>query len=1029
MTRPRLHLRWLALLVAPAALVALAPAPDPAPVRVIIKLEDAAPREALIRGALVPGLPLEARHEQVIRGLQALHSVSLSEAREALDAARAAGALTEIDRLWSVNAVVAMLDPDWIARLEADPAINAVVIDRRVRLGSATAAPADAIEGHPSGELGTLVVPTEELERIGVPDVWAGGVTGKGAIVANVDSGVNGEDDTMGDRWRGLYAGSDASWYAPVALTVFPVDDDPAEGHGTAVMGIMTGGEESFGVAFDATWIAGDLFEAAPGQFEEGFVSTAIKIFEWLTDPDGDPGTSTDVPDVVNNSWGVESDLDSQGRLRCDPIFNQAIDAMEAAGVIVINSAGNGGEAGVTAPGNRATSPVNAFAVGAVDDQNGILSFSGRGPSPCGGSFATKPEVVAPGFLVTSRSRFNATLGTFRGTSFATPMVSGIVALMRSKNPTITPEAAKTILLETARDLGPAGDDNTFGHGLVDAAAALARVDRPTQPLARLVGYRPPPAAPAGKLGISGIEESLILRPGQSVDLVPLLSNHGPALPASTGVLSSSTPGVTVTRSSLPLAAAPTGEFFGPAGAESFGVEIAPTVAPGSDISLTLTVPGASVGPFRMVIKAGQPVVGSFATHDAGRVRLSVTNFGGLGYYTGLHEFSFVLRGDGFRFPPSSPNWLFHAGFMAGTGPTRLSDDIPYGEDTESSTDWIPLFGAPIEVGEAAGGQVITTAYDDRRALSPLGLEVTQRSFAFDDAGEDAFVLVQYVVRNTSGQVLTGLRLGLFADWDLPGSGGEPRETAGWDPARRLGFVEGTQAGQPALGVVWLDDVSLGQLTYSVLRREQVIASTVGNPPTPGRGPELAEAPMTGEFSDTEKWNALSSGQTTTAETNPQDLYQIIGIGPLALAAGATDTVAVALVAGENRAALLANAEAARTAYFVRVLGTEPPPPPEPPEELTLEQNFPNPFRPGQQTTILFGVPEPAASTPSATLVVYDVLGRRVRTLVDGGVIAGDQAVTWDGTSDAGGSVPSGVYVARLESGGSERTIRILFVR
>jgi hypothetical protein len=186
---------------------------------------------------------------------------------------------------------------------------------------------------------------------------------------------------------------------------------------------------------------------------------------------------------------------------------------------------------------------------------------------------------------------------------------------------------------------------------------------------------------------------------------------------------------------------------------------------------------------------------------------------------------------------------------------------------------------------------------------------------------------------------------------------------------------------------------------------------------------------MIGEFSDTEKWNALSSGQTTTSESSPQDLYQVIGVGPLVIAAGATDTVAVALVAGESRAALQVNAEAAREAYFVRVLGTEPPPPPEPPEELALEQNFPNPFRLGQQTTIRFAVPEPVSGDARASLVVYDVLGQRVRTLVDGDVIPGEQAVTWDGVSDAGGSVPSGVYVARLESGGTDKTIRILFVR
>jgi hypothetical protein len=1036
------HLRGAALAVAPVALLVAGPPPQAgppygpgaisdAPVRVIIQLADAASREQLLRESVTLPLPLDARHERVIRGLKAIHSVSLSGARDVLEEARRAGALTEIDRLWSVNAVVAMVESDWIPRLEADPSIARVVTDRRLKLGAVpTSAPADAILGSRSTGIAGAVAPTPELERIGVPAVWAEGITGKGAIVANVDSGVNGEDDTMGDSWRGLFAGSDATWYAPIELTVFPVDDQFPVGHGTPVMGIMTGGFESFGVAFDATWIAGDLFVSGADRIEEGHVSTAIKIFEWLVDPDGDPTTATDVPDVVNNSWGIDANRDNQGRLVCDSIFDQAIDAMEAAGVVVINSAGNAGEAGITAPGSRATSAVSAFAVGAIDDENNPAANTGLGPSACGGPHSTKPEVVAPGFLVTSRSRFNATLGTFNGTSFATPMVSGIVALMRSKNPTITPEEAKTILLETAVDLGPGGDDNTFGNGLVDAEAALARVDRPTQPLARLVGYRPAGAVPAGKLVPAAIEDALVLRPGQAADLVPLLSNHGPALPATSGVLSTSTPGVTVTRSTIDLSPAETGAFFGPADAESFGVEIGPQVAPGSDISLTLSVQGASVGPFRMIVKAGDPIEGTFATHDVGRTRLSVTNFGGLGYYTGLHGFEFALRGDGFRFPPTSPNWLFHGGFLAGTGPARLSDGIPYGEDTQNSTDWIPLFGSPIEVGEAAGGQVIDAAYDDRRALSPLGLEVTQRSFAFADAGEDAFVLLQYVIRNTSAQSLTGLRFGLFADWDLPGSGDEPEETAGWDPSRRLGFVEGTQAGLPSLGVVWLDDIALGQVTYAVLRREDVIESTVGNPPPPGsRAPAVAQAPETGEFSDTEKWNALSSGQTNTSESSPQDLYQVIGVGPLTLAAGATDTVAVALVAGENQAALQANAEAAREAYFVRVLGTEPPPPPPPATELALEQNFPNPFRLGEQTTIRFAVPEPASGAPRASLVIYDVMGRRVRTLVDGDVIAGEQAVTWDGASDAGATVPSGVYLARLESGGEEKTVRILFVR
>jgi serine protease len=439
-----------------------------------------------------------------------------------------------------------------------------------------------------------------------------------------------------------------------------------------------------------------------------------------------------------------------------------------------------------------------------------------------------------------------------------------------------------------------------------------------------------------------------------------------------------------------------------------------------------MTVQGAAIGPFKMVIKAGDPVAGTFATHDRGQVRLSVTNFGGLGYYTGIHFSRFELEGQGFRFPATSQNWLFHASFMAGTGPQRLSDDIPYSEDTQNASDWIPLFGAPILVDEAFGGQRITAAYDDRRALAPLDLRVRQESFAWSDAEASDFVVVQYVVTNVGTQTLSGLRFGLFADWDLPGTNGDPAERGAWEPSARLGFVQAS-SNQPAFGVVWLDDVSLALLTYAVLSRDSIAESTKGSP---AAGLTPAEAPTGFEaFTDPEKWDALSSGQTRTADTRARDLWQVIGVGPVALAAGATDTVAVALVAGATRDQLRLNAVAARDVYFRRVIGREPPPPPPPPGELVLEQNFPNPFRHGESTTIRFDVPPDASGTSaSVELAVFDVAGRRVRTLVQGTVVAGELGSSWDGLDDTGTPAPAGIYVLRLVASGTEQAVRMLLL-
>jgi hypothetical protein len=77
------------------------------------------------------------------------------------------------------------------------------------------------------------------------------------------------------------------------------------------------------------------------------------------------------------------------------------------------------------------------------------------------------------------------------------------------------------------------------------------------------------------------------------------------------------------------------------------------------------------------------------------------------------------------------------------------------------------------------------------------------------------------------------------------------------------------------------------------------------------------------------------------------------------------------------------------------------------PEEFALDQNHPNPFNP--TTSINYQLPEPAA----VTLAVYNVLGRRVATLVDGEQPAGFHTVYWDGSGFS-----SGLYFLRMQARG-----------
>ncbi len=93
------------------------------------------------------------------------------------------------------------------------------------------------------------------------------------------------------------------------------------------------------------------------------------------------------------------------------------------------------------------------------------------------------------------------------------------------------------------------------------------------------------------------------------------------------------------------------------------------------------------------------------------------------------------------------------------------------------------------------------------------------------------------------------------------------------------------------------------------------------------------------------------------------------------------------------------------------------------PDKFILNQNYPNPFNPG--TIIGFSTP----SRSSVKLVIFDILGRRVRTLINQEMPPGSHSADWDATDDAGQRVTSGVYFVRLNAGSSTAVRKMVLVR
>jgi hypothetical protein len=166
----------------------------------------------------------------------------------------------------------------------------------------------------------------------------------------------------------------------------------------------------------------------------------------------------------------------------CDSRWWDGIDAVEAAGCVLTWSAGNEGPSAgsLRSPADRATSLYTVFSVGSTQHSPPftISGFSSRGPAgpDCGPvENRMKPEISAPGSDIYS-SFPNGSYGYLSGTSMAGPHVAGVVALMRSANPNVDVITIKQVIMATAMDLGAPGEDNDYGHGFIDAYAAVLAV-------------------------------------------------------------------------------------------------------------------------------------------------------------------------------------------------------------------------------------------------------------------------------------------------------------------------------------------------------------------------------------------------------------------------------------------------------------------------------------------------------------------------------------------------------------------------
>jgi len=364
------------------------------------------------------------------------------------------------------------------------------------------------------------------LQQVNADDVWALGYEGQGAVIGGQDTGYDWQHPALKNAyrgWDGSQANHDYNWHdaihAPLsaslpvrAFSPLPVGEglgvradsplpmgaglgaratncpydspEPCDdnGHGTHTMGTMVGqdGTNQIGMAPKARWIGCRNMDHGWGT-----PATYTECFQWFIAPtriDGSDPNPSLAPDVISNSWSCP---EAEGCT--DPnVLKSVVEAVRAAGILTVQSAGNKGpECGTIS--DPAAIYAASLTVGATDSADTIANFSSRGPVTRDGSNRLKPEVVAPGVSVRS-SVAGSGYGYKSGTSMAAPHVAGLAALLISARPYL--QGNVTFLEETIRMTavpkttsescggvpGSQIPNNTYGWGRIDAWQAIQAV-------------------------------------------------------------------------------------------------------------------------------------------------------------------------------------------------------------------------------------------------------------------------------------------------------------------------------------------------------------------------------------------------------------------------------------------------------------------------------------------------------------------------------------------------------------------------
>jgi hypothetical protein len=669
---------------------------------------------------------------------------------------------------------------------------------------------------------------------------------------------------------------------------------------------------------------------------------------------------------IINCSWGGSG---------YSILGQEVIDYATSLGALVVAAAGNNNSSSPHYP----SSYQNVLSVAATDESDMKTSFSDYGAGV---------DVSAPGINVFSTWQ-NDTYTSGIGTSFSSPIVAGLAALVKSMYPSLTPNQIAEQIRTNCDDINSInpGFINQLGRGRVNAYKSLVNTNSIS---VRAIDVQFSDDLPGGN-------GNGILQAGETIRVTCKFVNYL-APTANLGIYLESSNNYSTVQNGIFIAVAKAtlDTFYNNTSIYTF--QLGSNVPQNSVLTFNLNYLDGAYQDFQVIRVLANP---TYATQSGNNVALTITSKGTLAF----NDFPNNSQGQGFRYLEGLNN-LFEGALILATSAAQVTD-VARGaqEGSNQNTDFSTVQPFVISVpGALADVEGSCTLNDDDAGTNKIGLQIKLHSFSFNDLDNENYILLKYDLTNKTASTINNLYAGMFFDWDITDGSDD---VTYYDTTGNFGYTYHI-GGDPT---TWVATTLVSSNEYGFW--------AINNAGGDG-GFSIYDG-----YTDAEKWLSVSSG-IGKAQAGAGDVSHVVSGGPYSIQPNETINVAFSIAGGFNINDLrtaIANSRNKYTQIPTSVEEKEI----DAPDDFYLSQNYPNPFNP--TTKIRYVVPSNVKSQMSkVVLKIFDVLGNEVATLANEYKPAGSYEVNFhSGTGSH--QLASGVYYYQLRAGDFVQTRKMILLR